>query len=161
MSGVIKGLLHLLALVCLSSMGLCMPQEETFAESLNYCATLKSARGNYVIINSDIPYGKWTEGPGTSDEIPPPTNKIVYNSGSLRICSSGRAFTPSGTEASIVLVETSDRTNSQIKIYWDIPLFGSFNHTLSYNQNIQTVVRKDLGSGQGSYAYEYTLLYRI
>lgn len=150
-----------LAIICFTSLGASMSREvQPRAESLNYCADLKPMRGNYAIVSSELFFGKWTEGPGTSDELPPPTNKTVYALETLRICSSGRAWSPTGTEASIVLKEISDWRNSTIKIYWDVPAFGSFTHQVFYNESEHTVIRRESQSEPGSHLFEY-YLYKI
>ncbi|XP_031630331.1 uncharacterized protein LOC116345248 [Contarinia nasturtii] len=151
-----NGIFCLVVFICVSSFVKCREIQPRL-ESLNYCADIKSMRGNYKIVGSEILYGKWTEGAGTSDEISAPTNKAVNELQTVRVCSSGRAFVPSGTEASIVLTENSDFTKSTIKIYWDVPAIGSFSHAMYYNESEHTVIRRKSDSAGDSNLYEYYL----
>lgn len=147
-----------MVIICLSSLGLSLSREiKPLAESLNYCADIKSVQGNYTIVSSKILYGKWTAGAGTSDEIAPPTNKSISYGQILRVCSSGRAWVPSGTEASIVLTENSDYKKSPIEIYWDVPAIGPLQHTFTFNASVHTVVRRLSDAAKGSNLYEYYL----
>lgn len=150
--------LCLLAFICVNSLKFGSSKEvEPRAEMLNYCAYLHALTGNYEVIGAVISWGKWTSGPGTSDEIPSPQYQTINQGDSLRICSSGRAWTPSGTTAYIVLTET--KTYDPIVIGWDVPfIIGNFQHYINYNSTHHTIFRYELGSSQPtSHLYEYYL----
>lgn len=152
-----KGMSRLVTLIYFISFAKSMPNFQPRVETLNYCADLKPMRGNFTIIHSEIPFGKWTEGAGTSDEISPPTYERINELQTLRVCSSGRAWLPSGTEASIVLKENSNSTKDTIEIYWNVPVIGTFSHDMYYNESEYTVLRRESDTAQGSNLYEYYL----
>lgn len=148
----------LLGLLYFNSFALVSPQEiEPLAEMYNYCAYINAYTGNYTIQDSYISWGKWTKGPGTSEEIASPKYKTIQQGKSLQVCSSGRAWTPSGTQAYIVLSENTRR--DPIVIGWNVPfVIGDFEHYFHYNSTFYAVYRYEMSTDQPtSHLYQYNL----
>lgn len=140
------------AFLCLNLFGLIRSAEieespdsaSLYAEYLRYCGTLRAYRGNYTITEADVSWGKWIKGPDDVTENDSPVNQKISEGFEFQFCTAGRSNTPSGTTGYIVVMENS--AFSPIRIYWDVPFVGSFEHNINFDSNIYYVTTYNVPS---------------
>lgn len=108
-----------------------------YAEYLRYCGTLRAYRGNYTITEANVSWGKWIKGPDDVTDISSPVNQKISEGFEFQFCTAGRSNTPSGTTGYIVIKENI--AVSPIRIDWDVPFVGSFEHNIKFDNNIYYV----------------------
>lgn len=107
-----------------------------YFEKLRYCGTLKPLRGNYIITEAMVSWGKWIKGPDNLNEIGSPVNQTIAEGTEYQFCTAGRPFIPIGPNGHIVIVEKTPNaiaSNQSIKIVWNFPIVGSFEQIASYS----------------------------
>lgn len=108
-----------------------------YAEYLRYCGTLRAYRGNYTITEANISWGKWIKSPADVTETGSPVNQKISEGYELQFCTAGRSNTPSGTTGYIVVGENI--ALSPIRIDWNVPFIGLFQHNITFDSNIYYV----------------------
>lgn len=117
-----------------------------YVEYLRFCGTLRAYRGNYIITEANVSWGKWIKGPNDVTEIDSPINQKIIKGYELQFCTAGRSNTPSGTTGYIIVKEND--ALSPIRIYWDVPFIGSFEHNITFDSNIYYVTTYNVPSGE-------------
>lgn len=157
-----------LFLLCLNLFGLTFSKEierisdssTPYAEFLRFCGTFKPIHGNYKIIDAGIPWGKWVKGPNDMTEINSPVNQTINEGEEFRFCTAGQPFTPDGTAADVVIVETTPNVNLPVqktRISWNVPFLFSFRQKITYSIEFYNVTTYNLFIKNCKHNYVYEL----
>lgn len=85
-------------------------------EFSKFCVTIDTAK-NLTISKANLSWGKWINEYNDYTEVGSPQGMKIKNGTKITLCSSGRAYSPSGTTGEILLI---DEFNGRLTIIWEI-----------------------------------------
>lgn len=102
-------------------------------EYLNFCAKITASDRHFEILSANLKWGKWTPNPNDhSTTASSPTGKMFGPGQSIYVCSAGKNFALSGTEAEVTVVQNN--TNYRIVFSWNFPYHGINKHYVDFNR---------------------------